>query len=388
MKTISEVIVEGKSVFVRVDFNVPISNSMVLNDFKITSALPTIKLIHSKNPKRVIIGSHLGRPKGKYSKELSLRPVYSVLRELLRREIDVELAFCDIWDIENTHHTWILLENLRFCSAEERNDDEDASERYRGVFVKNMDIAVVDAFGCLHRECGSIQRTGLPSYPGLLVQKELDFAGRIAEESIDLMVLGGKKVSDKAKLLEFLGQRAKVLFVTGGMAFPFVKYILGKEVGSSVCEEASKEQIERICRACEAHGTKIILPVDFTILQNGKVQTSGSIPSEGMAMDIGPETIEILRREVSKARVVFWNGPPGVFEEKNFSNGTRALVNALEGLKKEGKKSFCGGGETAGAIKLFGSYDGFTYVSTGGGVLMKLLSNEKLPGLDFLSKQP
>ncbi|AFN82962.1 phosphoglycerate kinase [Encephalitozoon romaleae SJ-2008] len=387
MKTIDEVSIEGKSVFLRVDFNVPISNLVVLNDFKIASVLPTIKFLHSKGPKKVIIGSHLGRPKGKYSKEFSLIPVYSVLKKLLGKEIGVELAFCDIWDVENTHHTWILLENLRFCSAEEREDDRDLVERYRNAFIKNMDIAVIDAFGCLHRECGSIQRTGLPSYSGFLVQKEIDSIREIAEENIDLMILGGKKISDKIKLLKSLGQRTKNLFVTGGLAFPFIKYILGKEVGDSVCEEVSKEEVKKIHEICESHGTRMLFPVDFTVLHNGRVQKSRTIPSEGTAMDIGPETIEMLKKEVSRANVAFWNGPPGVFEEKNFSDGTRALVNILESLKKRGGKSFCGGGETAGAIKLFGNYDGFTYVSTGGGVLMKLLSNEKLPGLDFLSNQ-
>ncbi|CAD26549.1 PHOSPHOGLYCERATE KINASE [Encephalitozoon cuniculi GB-M1] len=388
MKTISNAEIEGKRVFLRVDFNVPILDSVVLNDFKITSVLPTIRLLHSRNPRRVIIGSHLGRPKGKYSKELSLRPVYSVLKARLWEELGVELDFCDLWDVGNVQSPWILLENLRFYSAEEDAGDKDAVDQYRNVFVDNMDVAVIDAFGCLHRECGSIQRTGLPSFSGLLVQKELNFTKEIMEERVDLMILGGKKVSDKIKLLESLGQKTGSLFVTGGLAFPFIRYILGKEVGKSIGESVSEEEVKRIHKICEEHKTRIILPSDFTVVCNDSVQTTSNIPPEGSAMDIGPETIEMLRREVSKAKAVFWNGPPGMYEEQSFSRGTEALVSALESLKGEGKKSFCGGGETAGAIRLFGSYDAFTYVSTGGGVLMKLLGGKRLPGLDFLSMQP
>ncbi|ADM11479.1 phosphoglycerate kinase [Encephalitozoon intestinalis ATCC 50506] len=388
MKTINDVDIEGKSVFLRADLNVPLSNSTVLNNFKIVSVLPTIRLLYSKNPKRVIIGSHFGRPRGKYSRDLSLQPVYRALKELLSKELGIDLIFCDLWDVGSIEDAWVLVENLRFYYGEEESDDQNTVRCYRNVFVNNMDIAVIDAFGCLHRKCGSIQRTGLPSYSGLLVQKELVSAREIMRENIDLMILGGKKASDKIKLLKSLGERTRSLFITGGLAFPFIKYIFGREVGKSICSDVSEEEVKSIYEICRKYGTNIVLPIDFVVLSGGKICITNGIPSEGNAMDIGPGTVELLRKEVSKARVVFWNGPPGVFEEKDFSEGTKALVSILESLKKEEKKSFCGGGETVGAIKLFGNYDNFTYVSTGGGALMKLLSGENLPGLDFLSNQP
>lgn len=387
MKTIKDADVKGKRVFLRVDLNVPMSGSTVSDDFKILSVLPTIRLLHSRAPKRVIIGSHLGRPGGKYVPGLSLEPVYHVLRALVDRELGVELAFEDIWRVGDSESPWVLVENLRFNAGEEDADPEDSVE-YRGLFAKSMDMAIVDAFGCLHRRCGSIEGTGLPSYPGLLIQRELDLAKEVMDKGVDLMVLGGKKVSGKVKLVKSLAKKTRRLFITGGLAFPFLRYMLGKEVGRSIVGNASQADIKEICEVCETHGTEVILPVDFTVLCGLQTLTTRNIPADGCALDIGAETIEMLEKEVERSSSVFWNGPPGMFEDERFSKGTRALVQALESLKaRGGGEPFCGGGETAAAVRSFGNYGNFTYVSTGGGALMKLLGGEDLPGLDFLLSQ-
>lgn len=383
LRTIRDLNVKDKRIFLRVDFNVPIHEGVVQDDFKVISALPTIRHLYSNGAKSIVIGSHLGRPKGMYQEEFTLKPVYEVMKRFFREELCSDLSFCSVENIEEASHPWILLENLRFNTAEEVANTPHDTEEYRSFFVKNADVAVIDAFGCLHRECGSIQRTGLPSYAGLLVEKELSLARRLLESDLDLVILGGKKISDKIKLLFSLMKKTKKLFIVGGLAFPFLKYKLGMDTGASIVG-GSEEEVKKICDAEREFGTNVILPVDFIILRDDQVFAAESIPSDSNALDIGPKTVRMLESEISSASNVFWNGPPGMFENNYFSRGTEMLVRSLKNLKSQGKSCFCGGGETASAVRAFGSYDDFTHVSTGGGALMKLLSGEAVPGLEFL----
>ncbi|KAH9412327.1 phosphoglycerate kinase [Ordospora pajunii] len=388
MVSASRADIEGKRVFLRVDFNVPVSGSKVLDDFKITSVMSTIRYIHSADPKRIVIGSHFGRPNGKHVEELSLKPVYDVLKKIVLDEFGAELFFCEMSDLSGVGHTWVLLENLRFYEAEESSGDEAACAEYRRLFTNSMDVAIIDSFGCLHRECGSIQRTGLRSFPGVFMQKELEFAESLLQRDVDVMILGGKKVSDKSKLLMSLGRRAKCLIILGGLSYPFLKYRLHKEVGNSIVDDVSESTIQMICDVLDSNQTEVILPIDFVVVDKGKAQIMNEIPSSGCGLDIGPATIRLVQERVSMAESVFWNGPPGVFEQHGLSDGTRALVGILESMKTNGKRCLCGGGETSAAIRMFGKYESFTHVSTGGGVLMKFLSGEDLPGLEFLMHQP
>lgn len=386
IKTIRDIDLEGKRVFLRVDFNVPISGSTLTDDFKIVSALPTIRLLLSKKPKSVIIGSHLGRPDGKRSEAFSLRPVYNVLKRVFREELGLELIFCEL-DKIGTSDLWVFLENLRFNQAEESDEDPECVAEYRRFFTENADIAIVDAFGCLHRECGSIQRTGLPSYAGLLVEKELRLAKHLLQSKIDLIILGGKKVSSKIGLISSLGGRTRNLFIVGALAFPFLKYKLGKEIGTSPVDGNAKKDVKSVCEIENELGMNISLPVDFVALHKDQAFVTEAIPQDGVGLDIGPKTIKMLEEKISCANTIFWNGPPGVFEKKEFSKGTEALVQILGSLNKQGKHCFCGGGETASAVGKFGSHDKFAHVSTGGGALMQLLSGNPLPGLGFLEAQ-
>jgi phosphoglycerate kinase len=382
LKLLGDDDVKGKRVFLRLDLNVPVKDREVLDRYKIQASLETISKILSQEPGCLIIGSHLGRPKGQRDDELSLRPVYEVLQKTMKERVDVDLVFCNMESYNSSF--CVLLENLRFHRAEEKDDDEAEVERYRSFFTENADILVVDAFGCLHRECGSIQRTGLPARAGLLVEREVNMASALLESDLDLAILGGCKISDKIKLIEALGRRTKALAVVGGLAFSFLKFRLSSETGQSVVDENGREAVEKAYSIAEECGTRIILPVDFVVLQGTEIHTTGSIPADACALDIGPRTVEELEAEIGKARVIFWNGPPGCFEKEGFSSGTERLVRCLAERKA---KCFCGGGETALAITKYSKCSSFTYVSTGGGVLMELLSGRPLPGLELLRQK-
>lgn len=387
VRTVRDVDLKDKRVFLRADFNVPISGSVVLDDFKIRSTLPTIRFVFSRSPRSVIIGSHLGRPRGRHCPEYSLKPVYDVLKRILKTELGLELMFSDLEETREISHPWTLLENLRFNKAEEDTDDCSATHEYRRFFRDNADIAIIDSFGCLHRECGSIQRTGLPSYMGLLTEKELSSAGSLLETDIDLLILGGKKVSDKIRLLSSLGKRTKDLFVVGGLAFPFLRYGLGREVCTGLSDRDVEEDVREVYNIGDEFKINIVLPVDFVVSDGGRVVAVEDIPPGSTGLDIGPKTVGMLEERILCAETIFWNGPPGVFEEEGFSEGTRALVRLLEDAGSRGKRCFCGGGETASSIRTFGSCCNFPYLSTGGGALMHLVSGRPLPGLVFLENQ-
>lgn len=376
IKTIEETDIEDKRVFLRLDLNVPMPDGVV-DDFKIVSALPTIEHICSRRPRSLVIGSHLGRPGGRHSESLSLRPVYEVLRDMLRSRLDVDLKFCGLEEVD-CRDRWVMLENLRFHSAEESCEGEDG---YREMFTRIADMAVVDAFGCLHRECGSIWRTGLPSCAGLLVEKELALAADLLDADINLMILGGKKVSDKIALISSLGRQG-ALFVVGGLAFSFLKH-RSRAVGASIVDEDAMDDVENICRL---FGDRVVLPVDFVVQDGDQALVCEVIPEDAVGLDIGPRTVEMLRRRISSVENVFWNGPPGVFEREPFSTGTRELVQMLGDMGKRGGRCFCGGGETALAVRRFGCSEDFAHVSTGGGALMQLLGGGRMPGLEFLER--
>jgi phosphoglycerate kinase len=385
IKSLRDTSIRNKRVFLRLDLNVPIKHSEVLDAYKIQSSLESIDDILSQKPRSLIIGSHLGRPGGQRLDKLSLRPVHEILRGMIKEKFDVDLGFCDMGSYNGSF--CMLLENLRFYRAEERDDDEAEVEKYRAFFTQNADVAVIDAFGCLHRKCRSIQHTGLPAYAGPLVEREMNMISSLLESNMDLVILGGCKISDKLGLIDALGRRTRVLALTGGLAFSFLKFKFGKEVGKSIVDEGGKEAVERAYSIAKECGTEIILPTDFVILRGTSIYTADSIPADGCALDVGPRTIEELEARIKQAKVVFWNGPPGCFEKDKFSSGTERLVQYLAECKGRGAECFCGGGETALAVTRYSDSSSFTYVSTGGGVLMELLSGRPLPGLEVLMQR-
>ena len=391
-KTIDDVNVKGKRVLMRADFNVPLEGSRITDDRRIVQALPTIKTILEKGG-RLILMSHLGRPKGGPEAKYSLKPVAERLRELLPgREIKfaedsigplVEKAANDLKDGQV-----LLLENLRFHKEEEKNDPNFARQ-----LARLGDVYVNDAFGTAHREhastFGATQALqGKPRVIGFLIQKELKFLG----DSISnpkrpfVAILGGAKVSDKINVIEQLLTKADTLLIGGAMAYTFF-LAQGKEVGKSLVE---RDKVDLARQLLAKAGGKIKLPVDTVVASEmsdtAKTQVvQGNIPADLEGFDIGPTTREQYMREIARARTIVWNGPMGVFEKKPFAEGTRAIAQAVaDATAKNGAVSIIGGGDSAAAIEQMGLADKVSHVSTGGGASLEFLENGHFSTIDIL----
>ena len=391
-RTIEDLDVGGKKVLVRVDFNVPIDGEgNITDDRRIKEALPTITYLSNKGAK-VILMSHLGRPKGKFNPDFSLAPVSRRLSELLGIEIIFAKDVIGEDAISKANALGageiMLLENVRFHSEEEKNETQ---------FAKRLsslgEIFVNDAFGTAHRAHASTAGVAeyLPSAIGFLIKKELSFMGEAISnpEKPFVAILGGAKVSDKIGVIKNLMEKVDTLLVGGGMAYTFFR-AMGREIGKSIVEDDKIELAANILKEAESKSVKLLLPVDTVVAFEFKEDTdyltvdSDKIPADYMGMDIGEKTRDIYSQVIENAKTVIWNGPMGVFEMKPFAKGTYALAEAMS--KVDGV-TIIGGGDSAAAIEQLGFADKMTHISTGGGASLEFLEGKVLPGIDAVDER-
>ncbi len=383
MKKLQNLEVSGKKVLVRVDFNIPIENEQISDDYRIVTALPTIRFLLEQKA-RIILMSHLGRPKGKIVEKLRLGPVAKRLEELLEKPV-LYIKDCIGTEVENavaslSEGDILLLENLRFYPEEEKNE-----ETFARKLAQIADCYVNDAFSAAHRAHASTHAVAkmLPSAAGFLMQKEVMALGQLAAnpQHSFAVILGGAKVSDKIGVINNLIDKADYLLIGGGMAFTFLK-AQGISIGKSLLEA---EKIDYARKLLERAGDKIILPVDVVVAETlapgvaQKVVTIKEIPPNQMGLDIGPQTINLFSEIIQKANTIFWNGPVGAFEIPDFSRGTFAIRDAIAHNRGT---TVIGGGDTANAVQDL--VDQFTHVSTGGGASLEFLEGRPLPGIKVL----
>ena len=389
-KTVKDINLKGKKVFVRCDFNVPLDEQGNMTDNRrIVGALPTIKYLLEQNCK-IILSSHLGRPKGEFKKEFSLEPVAKELSKLLGKEVKLAKDVTGESAKELTQNMKeqeiVLLENVRFDAREEKNDESLSKE-----FADMAEVFVNDAFGTAHRAHSSTAGVAnyLPAVSGFLIEKELNFLGSALENPKRpfVAILGGKKVSDKIGVIDSLLEKVDTLMIGGGMAYTFFKS-MGYNIGDSICEEDKLDLAQSLIKKAKEKNVKLVLPVDNVIADefspdaNSKVIDSDEIPDGWEGLDIGPKTVELFKKELQNAKTIIWNGPVGLSEYEKFANGTRELAKALAGL--EDAITIIGGGDSAAAIEKMGLSDKMTHISTGGGASLEFLEGKKLPGIECL----
>ena len=389
-KTVRDIDVDGKRVLCRVDFNVPIKDGVVGDTTRISAALPTIKYLVEHNA-RVILMSHLGRPKGDGPEpELSLKPVAEKLAEMSGLPVQFvadtygDEAKAAVDALESGHV--LVLENVRFDKREKKNDPEIAK-----ILASYGDVFVLDAFGTAHRAQGSVVGPAayIPAVAGFLLEKEVDtMTGIFADpERPFVAIVGGSKVSSKIGVLDHLIDSADTLIIGGGMAYTFF-LAKGYTVGTSLKEEDWVERAGEMLKKAEDKGVKILLPVDNVVTDHfgedavGEVVDSDKIPDDRMGMDIGPKTEALYAEAIKGAKTVFWNGPMGVFEMDQFAHGTEAVARAVA---DSDCTSIIGGGDSVAAINKFGLADKMSWISTGGGASMELVEGKALPGVEALN---
>lgn len=388
--TIKDIDVNGKKVLLRCDFNVPLDDKLNITDkTRIVAALPTIKYL-LENGAKLILCSHLGRPKGQVKKEFSLAPVAKELSKELGREVKLaeDVTGNSAKELTNNMKEGdiVLLENVRFDPREEKNDDTLSQE-----FASLAEIYVNDAFGTCHRAHSSTAGVAkyLPSACGFLIEKELKALGDALNNPVRpfVAILGGKKVSDKIGVIDSLLEKVDTLLIGGGMAYTFFK-AQGYNVGNSVCELDKLDLATSLMEKAKAKGVKMLLPVDnkvgkeFDPNTESKIVKYSEIPDEWEGFDIGPETIKIYTEELKNAKTVLWNGPVGLFEFDQFAVGTNAIANCLAELKD--CTTIIGGGDSAAAVTKAGLADKMTHISTGGGASLEFIEGKKLPGIECI----
>jgi len=388
-RTVKDLELKGKKVIVRVDFNVPLDeNQVITDDRRIRAALPTIQYILEQEPAKLILMSHLGRPKGEVKEEFSLKPTAQRLEELLKETVDIakDCIGDDVRDLIVAESARVvLLENLRFHKEETKNDSAFAKE-----LASLADVYVNDAFGTAHRAHASTAGITefLPAAAGFLLEKEINYLGQaIADPAKPFMViLGGAKVSDKIALIENLLNKADTIIIGGGMVYTFLK-ALGKNIGKSLLEEDKVDMAKTILEKAKAANVEMALASDFLIVQDfdqpQAQQIVSDIPDGWEGVDIGPETRARFKEILSKAKTIVWNGPVGVFEINAFAEGTKDLAEYIAGLT--GVTSIIGGGDTAAAVAKFNVEEGMSHISTGGGASLELLEGKELPGIAALN---
>lgn len=392
-KTVRDIEVRGKRVLVRCDFNVPMQDGKITDDIRITSALPTIQYLLDHGAK-VILMSHMGRPKGEAKMEYTLKPVADRLAELLDRDV----IFISVPEVVNRQIVEtanglqegqvMLLENVRFRKEETKNE---------AVFSKELaqlgEIFVNDAFGTAHRAHCSTAGVAdyLPAVSGFLIEKEVKFLGDALEnpQRPFVAIMGGAKVGDKIPVIENLLKKVDTLIIGGGMSYTFFKS-MGLEIGTSILDEESVELAGELMKKAESAGVKMLLPIDVVCAKefdnNSEkiVCDRENIPADRMGMDIGPKTAQLIREELLQAKTVVWNGPMGVFEMPNFAEGTKQVA---ESLAESDAVSIIGGGDSAAAVQQFGYGDKMTHISTGGGASLEFLEGKVLPGIAVLEEK-
>ena len=389
-KTVVDIDVKGKRVLARCDFNVPLKDGEITNDKRIVAALPTIKYLRDHGAK-VILCSHLGRPKGEYKPEFSLAPVAAKLSEYLGQEVklaedpEVVGANAKAMAAELKDGDIMLLENVRYRKEETKNEE---------VFSKELaslaDIFVNDAFGTAHRaHCSTTGVAAyLPAVCGFLIQKEIKFmGGALADPKRPLVaILGGAKVSDKIGVISNLLDKCDTIIIGGGMAYTFMRY-LGHSIGTSLLEEDWIEKAGQMMADAKEKGVKFLIPVDNKVGKEydenteSKIVNSDEIPDGWMGLDIGPESQKLFTDAIKGAGTVIWNGPMGVSEWKNFEDGTVAVAKAVA---DSGAISIIGGGDSVAAVTKLGFADKMSHISTGGGASLEFLEGKELPGIAAL----
>lgn len=388
-KTIEDIEVKGKKVLVRCDFNVPLKDGVITNDKRIVASLPTIKYLLAGGAK-VILCSHLGRPKGEVVPEFSLKPVAARLSELLG--IEVKMA-CDVVGecaqklaADLKEGEVLLLENVRYEKGETKNDPELSKK-----FADLADIFVNDAFGSAHRAHSSTTGVAdyIPAVGGYLINKEIEFIGGALEAPKRPLVaiLGGAKVADKIGVITNLIDKVDTLIIGGGMAYTFMKS-LGYNIGTSLLDEENVETAKEMMAKAEAKGVKFLIPVDNKVGKEYDENTenmivdSDKIPDGWMGLDIGPKTEKLFSDALVGAGTVIWNGPMGVSEWENFASGTIAVATAVA---NSGAISVIGGGDSVAAVTKLGFADKMSHISTGGGASLEFLEGKELPGIAALN---
>ena len=388
-KTVKDIDLKGKRVFVRCDFNVPMDeNQNITDNTRIVAALPTIKYLLEQNCK-IILASHLGRPKGEFKPEFSLKPVAKELSKLLDKEVIMAKDVIGEETIQEALNLKegeiMLLENVRFHKEETDNNPEFAKK-----LASMAEVFVNDAFGTAHRAHASTTGIAdyLPAVSGFLIEKELKFLGNAVNnpERPFVAILGGAKVSDKIGVIDSLLEKVDTLMIGGGMAYTFFK-AQGYEVGNSICEVDKLDLAKSAMEKAKQKGVKLLLPVDTKVGKEFKEDTESKIvkwteiPADWEGFDIGPETIKMFTDELKTAKTVVWNGPLGLFEFDQFAIGTNAIAKALAELDAT---TIIGGGDSAAAVKKTGLEDKMTHISTGGGASLEFLEGKKLPGIECL----
>ena len=389
-KSVKDVVVKGKRVFCRVDFNVPMKDGQVTDDTRIRAALPTIQYLMEQGA-IVILASHLGRPKGQAVEELRLTPVAKRLSELLGKDVKktdeahgesvkAEIATLSEGDV-------LLLENVRFYPGEEKNDPELAK-----AFAELADLFVNDAFGAAHRAHASTEGIAhhIPAVAGFLLESELEVLGKALSnpERPFTAIIGGAKVKDKIGVIDNLLDKVDNLIIGGGLAYTFIK-AQGHEIGKSLLEADKMDLALSFIKKAEEKGVNFYMPVDavvaddFSADANTKVVAIEEIPADWEALDIGPKTAGIYRDVIRKSKLVIWNGPMGVFELVPFSGGTKAVAESL--AQASDTYSIIGGGDSAAAVEKFNLADQMSHISTGGGASLEFMEGKALPGVVALN---
>ena len=392
-KTVRDLDVSGKKVLVRCDFNVPLDDNKNITDkTRIVAALPTIKYLLENNAK-VILCSHLGRPKGEVNMDYSLKPVADELSKELGMEVKLASDVTGDSAKELAQNVKegeaILLENVRFDAREEKNEDSLSQE-----LASLAELYVNDAFGTCHRAHSSTAGVAkfLPSACGFLIEKELQNLGDALNNPRRpfVAILGGKKVSDKIGVIDNLLEKVDTLLIGGGMAYTFIK-AQGYNVGNSICELDKLDLALSLLEKAKQKGVKMLLPVDNKVGKDFSNETetmtvkSTEIPDEWQGFDIGPETIKLYEDELKNAKTVLWNGPIGVFEFENFAVGTNEIANTLANL--DDCTTIIGGGDSAAAVTKIGLADKMTHISTGGGASLEFIEGKVLPGIECIENK-
>ncbi len=391
LNTIKDADLTGKRVLIRVDFNVPLKEGVVKDDTRIRAAVPTIEYILSQKGTSVVVMSHFGRPKGQKNPEFSMVPIGKRFQEIIGRpvkvasdvigdEVAAEVAALREGEI-------LLLENVRFYPEEEKNGEEFAK-----ALAAFGDVYVNDAFGTAHRAHASTEGVAhfLPAYAGFLIEKEVQFMAPLLESPAHpfVAIIGGAKVSSKIGVLQSLLRTCDTMVIGGGMAYTFLK-VQGYSVGNSLVEADYIDTAKAFLEAAAAKNVKVILPVDHVVAASfaedaaPELISSPAIPEDRMGMDVGPETIALIKEALASAATVVWNGPLGVFEFDSFAKGTLEIAKAVAGCSGI---TVVGGGDSVAAVNKFGLADKLSHVSTGGGASLEFLQGLPLPGIVALEK--
>ena len=383
---------EGKKVLLRVDFNVPINKGAISETSRIEKIIPTINFLLKKKAK-IIILSHIGRPKGKLNKELSLKPISEKLGLLLNEKIlfnDQKLEEISLSELNKINNGSILmLENIRFNKGEENNDDN-----FSKKLSKLGDIYVNDAFSCCHRSHASIEGITkyIPSYFGFQITEEINALKKITSDIKNpvTLIIGGAKISTKIKIINNLIKKFDNIVIVGGMANTVLKY-KGINIGKSISENDYEKVVKEILDNSKKYNCKVLLPVDVIVAKDfeskGKEKKLNEIDKEDLILDIGTKTISSIKEIIDKSNSILWNGPAGYFENENFQNGTKKILEIISNKTLNDKIfSIAGGGETVAAINKFKKFNSFTFVSTAGGAFLEFLEGKDLPGIKALNK--